>query len=134
MPGRWPFFASSEWNRAIRQRRVTIVPMAGMGHTGRGGYIDFKPSDGGQIPNGHDYGTNDCRYHHACRRRSPHRRLAHDACCHLSRLRRQHKSQSRLENKTGHLSPNNGIAAYLTLRRPLSYDKIQNRILTFGAG
>ncbi len=36
----------------IRQRRVTIIPMAGMGHTGRGGYIDFKPSDGTMIPNG----------------------------------------------------------------------------------
>jgi hypothetical protein len=52
MPGRWPFFASSEWNRAVRQRRVTIVPLAGMGHTGRGGYIDFKPSDGSMVPNG----------------------------------------------------------------------------------
>lgn len=43
MPGRWPFFASSEWNRALRQHRVTIVPMLDMGHTGRGGYIDIKP-------------------------------------------------------------------------------------------
>jgi hypothetical protein len=51
MPGRWPFFASSEWNRAIRQRRVTVIPMAGMGHTGRGGYIDVKPSEGGTVPN-----------------------------------------------------------------------------------
>jgi hypothetical protein len=53
MPGRWPFFASSEWNRAVRQRRVTIIPMPRMGHTGRGGYIDVKPSVGGMVPNGH---------------------------------------------------------------------------------
>ncbi len=51
MPGRWPFFASSEWNRAVRQHRVTVVPMPGMGHTGRGGYIDVKPSEQGGEPN-----------------------------------------------------------------------------------
>ncbi len=41
-PGRWHFSASSEWNRAIRQNRVTIIPMPGMGHTGRLGYLDVK--------------------------------------------------------------------------------------------
>ena len=51
MPGRWPFFASSEWNRALRQRRVTIAPMPGMGHTGRGGYIDGKSPGNGRAPN-----------------------------------------------------------------------------------
>lgn len=51
MPGRWRFFASSEWNRALRQHRVTVVPMPGMGHTGRGGYIDVKPSEQGGEPN-----------------------------------------------------------------------------------
>jgi len=40
MPGRWPFFAASEWNRGLRQQRVTIIRLAGMGHTGRGGYLD----------------------------------------------------------------------------------------------
>jgi hypothetical protein len=52
MPGRWPIFPSSEWNRALRQRRVTIIRMPNMGHTGRGGYIDVKPSDGSTVPNG----------------------------------------------------------------------------------
>jgi hypothetical protein len=51
MPGRWPFFASSEWNRALRQQRVTVVPMPRMGHTGRGGYIDIKPQENGAEPN-----------------------------------------------------------------------------------
>lgn len=50
MPGRWPFFASSEWNRALRQHRVTIIPLPGMGHTGRGGYIDVKPGEDGAEP------------------------------------------------------------------------------------
>lgn len=40
MPGRWPLFAASEWNRALRQQRVTIIRLPGMGHTGRGGYLD----------------------------------------------------------------------------------------------
>jgi hypothetical protein len=42
MIGRWPIAAWSEWNRALRHGRVTIYRMAGMGHTGRGGYIDTK--------------------------------------------------------------------------------------------
>ena len=49
-PGRWRIYASSEWNRALRQQRVTIVPMPGMGHTGRGGYLDLKPAPGGGTP------------------------------------------------------------------------------------
>lgn len=50
LPGRWPIYASSEWNRALRQQRVTIIPMPGMGHTGRGGYLDVKPApDGGAL-------------------------------------------------------------------------------------
>ena len=40
MPGRWPLFAASEWNRGLRQKRVTIIRLPGMGHTGRGGYLD----------------------------------------------------------------------------------------------
>ncbi len=40
MPGRWAWMATSEWNRALRQGRVTIIRMLGMGHTGRGGYLD----------------------------------------------------------------------------------------------
>jgi hypothetical protein len=49
-PGRWPISASSEWNRALRQNRVTIIPMAGMGHTGRLGYLDVKSRSEGEPP------------------------------------------------------------------------------------
>ncbi|MCB9118859.1 MAG: hypothetical protein M9936_32055 [Caldilinea sp.] len=45
MPGRWPLFAASEWNRALRQQRVTIIRLPGMGHTGRGGYLDHTPPE-----------------------------------------------------------------------------------------
>lgn len=41
-PGRWPILATSEWNRSLRQGNVTTIPMGPMGHTGRGGYLDFK--------------------------------------------------------------------------------------------
>jgi hypothetical protein len=50
LPGRWPIYASSEWNRALRQRRVTILPMPGMGHTGHGGYLDLRPTSDGSPP------------------------------------------------------------------------------------
>lgn len=49
-PGRWRLFASSEWNRAVRQRRITVVSMPGMGHTGAGGYLDVKARIPGQVP------------------------------------------------------------------------------------
>jgi hypothetical protein len=41
-PGRWSLFATSEWNRAKRQGRITIVNMGPMRHTGGGGYLDAK--------------------------------------------------------------------------------------------
>ncbi len=41
-PGRWPFFSSSEWNRAVRHKRVTTIEMGPMRHTGLGGYLDAK--------------------------------------------------------------------------------------------
>jgi hypothetical protein len=41
-PGRWPLFATSEWNRAVRQGRVTYIDMGPMVHTGGGGYLDAK--------------------------------------------------------------------------------------------
>ncbi len=41
-PGRWSFFATSEWNRAKRQGRITIVNLGPMRHTGGGGYLDAK--------------------------------------------------------------------------------------------
>ncbi|GIV68023.1 hypothetical protein [Caldilinea sp.] len=48
MPGRWSWMAASEWNRALRQGRATIIRMEGMGHTGRGGYLDHRPpAEGG---------------------------------------------------------------------------------------
>jgi hypothetical protein len=47
-PGRWPMTVASEWNRARRRGRVTMIDMGPMGHTGRGGYLDHKTtlSDG----------------------------------------------------------------------------------------
>lgn len=51
MPGRWRIFASSEWNRACRQKKVTIIRMPDMGHAGRGGYLDMKPRADGQPAN-----------------------------------------------------------------------------------
>jgi hypothetical protein len=48
MPGRWSWLATSEWNRALRQGRVTILRLEGMGHTGRNGYLGRHPApDGG---------------------------------------------------------------------------------------
>jgi hypothetical protein len=43
MPGRWSWMVSSEWNRALRQGRASILRMEGMDHTGRGGYLDRTP-------------------------------------------------------------------------------------------
>lgn len=39
-PRRWPFYATSEWNRAKRQGRISEIELGPMGHTGRGGYLD----------------------------------------------------------------------------------------------
>jgi len=48
MPGRWSWLATSEWNRALRQGRATIIRLEGMGHTGRNGYLGRHPApDGG---------------------------------------------------------------------------------------
>jgi len=41
-PGRWPFFATSEWNRARRQGLITLVNVGPMRHTSAGGYLDIK--------------------------------------------------------------------------------------------
>jgi hypothetical protein len=41
-PGRWPMTVASDWNRARRRGKVTMVDMGPMGHTGRGGYLDHK--------------------------------------------------------------------------------------------
>jgi hypothetical protein len=50
-PGRWRFFATSEWNRAMRQGRVTRINMGPMKHTGGGGYLDAKS----RLPDGTTY-------------------------------------------------------------------------------
>ncbi|MBW7883276.1 MAG: hypothetical protein H3C34_11690 [Caldilineaceae bacterium] len=50
MPGRWRFFAASEWNRGQRQGKITVIRMQDMGHTGRGGYLDHKEAPDGGIP------------------------------------------------------------------------------------
>ena len=41
-PGRWHFMATSEFNRARRQGKITKRMIGPMGHTGRGGYLDAK--------------------------------------------------------------------------------------------
>lgn len=41
-PGRWPFFATSEWNRARRQGLISLVNVGPMCHTSTGGYLDIK--------------------------------------------------------------------------------------------
>lgn len=51
MPGRWSWMATSEWNRALRHGRVTVMRLEGMGHTGRGGYLDRNPPEGGGAAN-----------------------------------------------------------------------------------
>lgn len=50
-PGRWPFMATSEYNRVRRQGRITQISMGPMGHTGRGGYLDAKVT----LPDGTAY-------------------------------------------------------------------------------
>jgi hypothetical protein len=47
-PGRWSFFATSEWNRARRQGLITMVNVGPMRHTSAGGYLDIKTL----LPNG----------------------------------------------------------------------------------
>jgi hypothetical protein len=42
LPGRWPLFVTSEWNRARRQRKITAINVGPIGHTGSGGYLDAK--------------------------------------------------------------------------------------------
>jgi len=49
--GRWPVYASSAWNRACRQGRVTEICMVNMRHSGRGGYLDFRHT----LPDGRTY-------------------------------------------------------------------------------
>ena len=51
MPGRWKIMTASAWNRVLRTGRATIISMEGVGHTGNGGYLDFKlPETGGAPP------------------------------------------------------------------------------------
>ena len=50
-PGRWSFFATSEWNRARRQGLITMVNIGPMRHTSAGGYLDIKSF----LPNGVSY-------------------------------------------------------------------------------
>jgi hypothetical protein len=47
-PGRWPMTVASDWNRARRRGKVTMINMGQMGHNGRGGYLDHKSA----LPNG----------------------------------------------------------------------------------
>ena len=49
-PGRWPLFPASEWNRALRQGRVSQISMGSMGHTGKHGYLDKNSTTPNGIP------------------------------------------------------------------------------------
>lgn len=40
--GRWPISASSTWNRAKRQGKVSEICLGAMCHSGRGSYLDFR--------------------------------------------------------------------------------------------
>lgn len=51
VPGRWPCFPTSEWNRARRQGLISAISLGPMGHTGTGGYLDAKH----QLPSGITY-------------------------------------------------------------------------------
>ncbi len=50
-PGRWRISVGSDWNRARRQGKVTVVDMGPMDHTGRAGYLDHKTL----LPDGTQY-------------------------------------------------------------------------------
>ncbi|MBX3010136.1 MAG: hypothetical protein KF832_01470 [Caldilineaceae bacterium] len=50
-PGRWPFFAASEWNRARRQGLISLQEIGPMRHSSVGGYLDIKS----YLPNGLSY-------------------------------------------------------------------------------
>lgn len=39
-PGRWPWVASSSWNRAKRRGKFTYIPMGPLKHNGPGNYLD----------------------------------------------------------------------------------------------
>jgi len=41
-PGRWRLAGMSDFNRARRQGKFTLIRTQGMGHTSRGGYLDHK--------------------------------------------------------------------------------------------
>ncbi|MDN2582787.1 hypothetical protein [Aquibium sp. ELW1220] len=41
-PGRWPVFASSHWNRALRAQRLVEREIGPLEHSGRGGYLDER--------------------------------------------------------------------------------------------
>jgi hypothetical protein len=43
-PGRWPVFASSHWNRALRAHRLVERDIGPLEHSGRGGYLDERSS------------------------------------------------------------------------------------------
>jgi hypothetical protein len=50
-PGRWRTSVGSDWNRARRLGKVTLVDMGPMDHTGRAGYLDHKVT----LPDGTPY-------------------------------------------------------------------------------
>lgn len=47
-PGRWSIFATSIWNRVVRQGKVTHINMGPMAHLGPGSYLDAKS----ELPDG----------------------------------------------------------------------------------
>jgi pimeloyl-ACP methyl ester carboxylesterase len=46
--GRWPLARTSAWNRALRQGKITLVPMDEMAHNGDAGYFGITTLASGQ--------------------------------------------------------------------------------------
>ncbi len=56
-PGRWRLARMSDFNRARRHGKYTLIRVRGMGHTSRGGYLDHKAF----LPDGTAYVDNTVR-------------------------------------------------------------------------
>jgi hypothetical protein len=46
-PGRWPLAVGSFWNQARREGRISERAIGPIGHSGRSGYLDASPREGG---------------------------------------------------------------------------------------
>jgi len=50
VPGRWPLFRGSHWNRLITSGRYTRIVLPGFTHSGRGNYLDGSTEVDGFVP------------------------------------------------------------------------------------